>query len=649
MIRAALSDEASAVAAGETRHIVAVLLNELKGEAGRCDAWHVRPSQVIDEVFDRIAAAAGIDTTVPLPAIGDDANDVVIIGVETSQWIGERFAADLRAVFPGLKVGAVSANKILGDEDGAKIGADTTVIAVSQSGQTFPTLNATIKLEKASPGRTFVVTGEWDTLMGLAVGQKYGVDAEFGGRIICNNVGFRPSEAVSLAAAANQATLTELLMRISKDLREVFPNTSPYGMTLGAKDIAKLEAKRDAMIAQAENIVGVGTNGKRLKNAQENRSIAATARRWAQHVLDTPITAVITRINLYVTVVVGFAVFPWLASFLPVGGALAIVVGAVAAAFQAAHYDVLPWVVAMIRRKLQGREPFVRLGKRTIVVADVPWVHQSLEMFVSKLNSLSKASVAVDVHGANPTDHLVHRFAHRVVRGSLIWLGVPDGRVSAAAAKRESAALMSAKQAKGIRNFGIGPEVVSVGYDRPHNPNATDTDLSLGHVSFTTDKQVLGDLYENRFDSLLRLVAGQVFFHDMMRRVSMTDKPTWFQKIWPWAWKIHRTQSGTAIATTAAPVSGAVEQAPEQEKPLVQPELKEVLVAEALHASSSAVRDVGGIDMSSVGKTLSERSADGVAAKTVELSVSAAQAGRSMVFAPKITKIVRIDASEFAR
>ena len=33
------------------------------------------------------------------------------------------------------------------------------------------------------------------------------------------------------------------------------------------------------------------------------------------------------------------------------------------------------------------------------------------------------------MHGANPVDHFVHRYTHRVARGVLIAIGRPDGRL----------------------------------------------------------------------------------------------------------------------------------------------------------------------------------------------------------------------------
>jgi hypothetical protein len=205
-------------------------------------------------------------------------------------------------------------------------------------------------------------------------------------------------------------------------------------------------------------------------------------------------------------------------------------------------------------RKLTGREPLARTGKRTIVIGDRSYVHQSLEIFLSKLNSLSKSATAVDVHGANPGDHMVARFGHRVVRGTLIWLGVTDGRLGGKLAEWQSSIGMTGKQAKGVQNYGVGAQVVAVGRQRSFNKNASDVDITIkGDVSAIPPE--LAMLYEERFDSLSRLVSGQVFFYRMMRIVSTLDLSPGWRRLWPWAWKMNRTQSGPRIATTASPRS----------------------------------------------------------------------------------------------
>ena len=62
---------------------------------------------------------------------------------------------------------------------------------------------------------------------------------------------------------------------------------------------------------------------------------------------------------------------------------------------------------------MQGRPLWARLGRRTVLILDVPYIHQLLEAYVSKLFSLSFGVASVDVHGADPADHFVHCFTHR--------------------------------------------------------------------------------------------------------------------------------------------------------------------------------------------------------------------------------------------
>lgn len=130
-------------------------------------------------------------------------------------------------------------------------------------------------------------------------------------------------------------------------------------------------------------------------------------------------------------------------------------------------------------RIIHGRPLAARHGKRTIVIVDNPCVHQLTEIFVSKLFSQSYSFVSVDVHGASGMDHFVHRFTHRVVRGVLLAIGRPDGRLGCLA-KSEAAVILAAKQAAFICNpdyhcEGSGPEIVTVG----HNPFAPN--LGLAH------------------------------------------------------------------------------------------------------------------------------------------------------------------------
>ena len=96
----------------------------------------------------------------------------------------------------------------------------------------------------------------------------------------------------------------------------------------------------------------------------------------------------------------------------------------------------------------------------------MPWVAQSLEAFTSKLFALSYSICTISVSSGNPADHLVHRHTHRVVRGALLAVGRPDGRLSALGTAENSVCL-SVNQASSIQNMGITCESITLG----HNPH----------------------------------------------------------------------------------------------------------------------------------------------------------------------------------
>ena len=96
---------------------------------------------------------------------------------------------------------------------------------------------------------------------------------------------------------------------------------------------------------------------------------------------------------------------------------------------------------------------------------DTPWIAQALEAFVSKLFALAYSIATVNVLSGNPLDHLVHRHTHRVVRGCLLAVGRPDGRLNALTAS-ENTTCLSVNQASSIQNMGVTCESLTLG----HNP-----------------------------------------------------------------------------------------------------------------------------------------------------------------------------------
>lgn len=174
------------------------------------------------------------------------------------------------------------------------------------------------------------------------------------------------------------------------------------------------------------------------------------------------------------------------------------------------------WLTWGMRWK-DGRPMSARMGKRTIVVVDSPCIHQLVENFASKLFSQSYGFCGVDVHGASGLDHFVHRFTHRVVRGVLLAVGRPDGRLCVLA-KSEAATLLAVKQAAFIQNpaydeNGSGPDIITIG----HNPYQPSMGLA-NHVVLSSDsrkKFVDEYIYERLY------LASKPFAGSILRYLSL--------------------------------------------------------------------------------------------------------------------------------
>jgi hypothetical protein len=216
---------------------------------------------------------------------------------------------------------------------------------------------------------------------------------------------------------------------------------------------------------------------------------------------------------------------------------------------------------------LQKRSLLARTGKRTLVIGDVPWVHQLLKTYVSKLFALSYGITSLEIHGANPQDHLLHQFAHRVVRGTLLFLGIPDGRSGQRQQNEENAVLMTAKQASGIQHLGTGPEIVAMGSNPAIARQSFTAAMVLPHLTHDAHEQspeasaltnkIVESLQESRFGSFQRLLASYVFFWALAKRVATF--PILHYAFW-------KSQSRTKVMTTAAPVSATHLDRPEPEE-----------------------------------------------------------------------------------
>jgi len=420
--------------------------------------------------------------------------DVLVTGLEASLWVGEQFASDLQKAFPVLKVVTISANKILevfGSSQGQKtsIGFDmdrqvydlsgAVALVISQSGNTFATMQATHLLVRITSNRTFVMVALPDALIAQAVGQELRPDAPVCPRVFINGAGWRPAEPYTVAITCTHQSLTELLLSTTTDVRQRFYTGMPGGLLLRSADVQALHQLSWLSVTQAvPRLTGSDIDGSPVHHPI-HKSLRQQGRRWGMHVLESPLVWIVCAIYIFLSVFFGAPLFYGLGT-LRSTVEIPFFLTWILHFFDALFYVWMPLLVTLALRLLQRRQLLARMGKRTIVIGDVPLVNQVIESYVSKLFALSYGIASVEVHGGNSLDHLVHRFTHRVSRGVLLAVGRPDGRLCAHT-RAEGYVLLAIAQAKSIQNLGTGPEVVSLGCN-PYQPRLVDKHLALPTV-----------------------------------------------------------------------------------------------------------------------------------------------------------------------
>ena len=508
--------------------------------------------------------------------------DLLITGEENSLWLGERFAENLRTIFPLLNVVTISANEVLQQLNHnfgeLYLGKDSLVLAITQSGQTFSTIQTINTFDtlcdRGIIGELFILTGELSSFINSAEGNG-GLTAIFPcdfldnphrQRIFVNGSGRRTAEPSTVTVAAAGQTLTELLFYIAKRMRRNFLHSQPYGMSLTLESLQVLAMmKEDFLHKNVRQITGVTPTGENIKSAVKQKLIQG-GNYWGQHVTETPLAWAIHA--FYVLITVGWAI--------PFGETIPIVKTSVQLVFhlfnlpQLLHDAIAPvitladiaiyifgsWLWTLSIRYFQNRQLLARMGKRTLVIGDVSWVNQLLQAYVSKLFSLSYGIASLEVHGGNPQNHFLHAFGHRVVRGTLIFLGIPDGKRSNNLQRAEKEVLMTGKQANGIKNIDAGAEIVVLGHDRAIANkgfrdaiilNGNDDSIYFRNSQVAEQKEQIEALKESCFSAFERLFASYVFFWALAKKVA--SFPLLKYEYW-------KSQSRTKIMTTASPVSG---------------------------------------------------------------------------------------------
>lgn len=101
----------------------------------------------------------------------------------------------------------------------------------------------------------------------------------------------------------------------------------------------------------------------------------------------------------------------------------------------------------------------------------------------------------------NPADHLVHRHTHRVVRGSLLICGRPDGRLPALTSL-EASTCLSVNQASSIQSIGGTCESITIGHNKSKLPLSHKAIYLKSHRPLFLSEKVLDDL--DAHDDLVR-------------------------------------------------------------------------------------------------------------------------------------------------
>jgi len=336
--------------------------------------------------------------------------------------------------------------------------------------------------------------------------------------VFSTHTGFRPAEPCSLTVVATHHLLSQLLLFLAAYLSHFEHgehNRSICGSNFCAEEVREL-----AMINRRQSHAAAQLVGERsLGDTPTSAALRAQGHRWARHVLEGPLAWILSLAYIALTVMLGGTPLSALATIaageplpaplaaapLAAANVSALLGGAAGGAplspertalappawlWAVRHavgladvviYAFLGWWTTVLLRLVQRRPWHHRVAGRSVLIGDVPWVSQCAEAFASKLFALSYSIASCSFASANPSDHLVHRHTHRVVRGSLLAVGRPDGRANAMTSA-EAACTLSVNQASSIQNMGVTCESVTIGHSSYQLP------LSSSHVVLPTSR-----------------------------------------------------------------------------------------------------------------------------------------------------------------
>jgi hypothetical protein len=301
-------------------------------------------------------------------------------------------------------------------------------------------------------------------------------DELFSSRIFTTDIGVRPAEPCSLSVVATQQLLTQLFQDIATEILDNEDFRRISGAVITESDVKILERCNLENIRALETIVGASRNGGSVEMgiAKSEKLLRQAGKLWSDHVLENARALIMTFVYIVLTVTSGYPLVTGLAKAAgyDTGDWLYLT-----RFLDSLIYFFLPQINVIILRLVQGRNLRHRMVCRTVVIGDIPWVSQAADSFLSKIFACSYSIAGLNVLSGNPADHLVHRHTHRVVRGSLLLCGRPDGRLMGLTSA-EATVCLSVNQASSILSIGGTCESITIG----HNPSElvlTKTDIFL--------------------------------------------------------------------------------------------------------------------------------------------------------------------------
>ena len=161
---------------------------------------------------------------------------------------------------------------------------------------------------------------------------------------------------------------------------------------------------------------------------------------------------------------------------------------------------------------------------------------QAAEAFLGKLFACSYGLASVNVLSGNPADHLLHRHTHRIVRGTLLCCGRPDGRLPALSSL-EASACLSVNQASSIQSLGGTCESITIGHNKSKLPLSHKAIYLKSYRPLFLSEQVLDnidaqdELIKQRKEDLMReLKRGDETRHRARRRKIAIQNPAAYTK-----------------------------------------------------------------------------------------------------------------------